>query len=609
MNILKFIFFFLSGLALMGVVQSLGGMGSRAVNVDFGLRDSISVCVGGNILTGLVLALLISVYCLLRRKQPQAPSTGFWAGTALGCAPLISFTAQEFFNWSGNPSSGIWASIPLFLFAPILNRKLSIKPMVSGGILLASLFLWSAAFWGWVPSINTETAQVGFSESDKQVSEQTPDVVLISIDTIRADAMLGPNSAHTPNFISLIEKGLWAEAAISPSNQTIPGHAGMLTGLGTGKLGLLDNSYAFPTSVTYLPEYFQKGGWNTSAVVSNGLLARPTGPSMGFDHYSDEVVLESHHIRIIRALEKLTLIGWITGTKDLEAIAKVAFYSDGSTRFPAEEQDLGLGYRTTDKALNSLEALSTFKSPYFFFLHYMDPHDPYNAPDEFAQTRPRNANSGTVLGIDFPAYLEEVDFLDAQLGKVLEAIQAKKRPTIIAITGDHGEFFLEHNLTGHRKHVFEEVLQVPFVLHGPGIPHKKLDEAFLEDIAPTLLARCGFDISSLDFDGVNLLDNPSVGRIHVARDTNRIAIRQGDWKWITELDKSGTPIPSRSGFVNLKNDPKEKNWPSSLPGPKGFDVAIQFILEELKATVGKVDLTENRKELLEQLGYGDLLVE
>jgi arylsulfatase A-like enzyme len=91
------------------------------------------------------------------------------------------------------------------------------------------------------------------------------------------------------------------------------------------------------------------------------------------------------------------------------------------------------------------------------------------------------------------AYEGEIAALDRVLGRLLEALLTEERPTIVLVTSDHGEEFYEHGGWGHGHSLHEELLRVPCIVAGSGIPEGRLvsGDARLVDVAPTLLELAG----------------------------------------------------------------------------------------------------------------------
>jgi arylsulfatase A-like enzyme len=127
-------------------------------------------------------------------------------------------------------------------------------------------------------------------------------------------------------------------------------------------------------------------------------------------------------------------------------------------------------------------------------------HDPYEVPEWFAEPakEPVERYRQTISYTD--QFLAALEAELARLGLV--------EGTVLCVVGDHGEAFGEHNLSGHERIAFDEVLRIPFCLRAPSLvkPATKVKKPVSSvDLAPTLLTLLGFDTNSVDFDGTNAL--------------------------------------------------------------------------------------------------------
>jgi hypothetical protein len=598
------LFPFLGGIGLFGLLQGLSG--TCLWRFDF-MRESVAMCTAGNLLAGVPLWVVLGALRKLLGALPASASTAFWGGACFGIASFFNSPAVNIFAIRDNPSIGLWLGFPLLVFAPWLGRKFPVSEKLANSFLVISLFGWAAAWADLVPEGMVSIGSLEARTHGLQVSVQTPDVLLVSIDTLRADAVVGPESADVPNLDALRAEGFWANGARSSGNQTIPGHTGMLTGLSTLHHRVLDNKQHFPRELEYLADYFHRAGWHTAGVVSNALLSRPMGPWRGFELYDDKVSLDR---MVIRLLRRVSLIGSFLDFDEIDTVASTIFFKEGDVVGNKEALDSGIGKKTTDQALKHIETLSGRPGPFFMFLHYMDPHAPYVAPAPWSGRLGSQLSPGAGEAAVMRAkYLEEVEFVDYQFGRVLAAIKENGRPTVVLVTGDHGEFLFEHDLTGHSHDAYEEVLKVPFILAGNGIPRRMLDEVHLADIVPTLLGRCGIEFDQGLVDGVDLIGFEYRNRFHVARDRKWVAMTEGEWKWMSPLNDDGLPIEGAGGFVNLSIDPNENDWPSKLIPTEEFLATVSAATAAMNVSPNDLDVSEEQRLLLRELGYADLLEE
>ena len=110
----------------------------------------------------------------------------------------------------------------------------------------------------------------------------------------------------------------------------------------------------------------------------------------------------------------------------------------------------------TDAALAELDGSAA--APLFLWVHYWDPHHPYTPPEPFKSAHPKSP------------YLGEVAYMDAELGRLVEAFERRaKGPTAIIIVGDHGEGLGDHGESQHGNLLYQSTMRVPLVMAGPGV--------------------------------------------------------------------------------------------------------------------------------------------
>lgn len=254
----------------------------------------------------------------------------------------------------------------------------------------------------------------------------SPHILLLTLDTTRADALgsYGATGSPTPNLDRLARRGLKFQRALTASPLTLPAHASLLTGLAPPEHGLRDNGgTALGPEPKTLPGELQKIGYRTGAFVASRVLDRRFGLDRGFDHYDDRM-----------AAERLGEYGY--PERDAAAV--------------------------TDSALAWVKGLEG-KAPLFLWVHYYDPHAPYRAPGSRGSPHPKLA------------YGEEVRFMDQQIGRLLEGLEAiaQRREWLVAAVADHGESLGEHGERAHGIFLYRSVLEVPLLLAGPGVPKGK----------------------------------------------------------------------------------------------------------------------------------------
>ncbi|HEX5717905.1 MAG TPA: sulfatase-like hydrolase/transferase [Thermoanaerobaculia bacterium] len=262
-----------------------------------------------------------------------------------------------------------------------------------------------------------------------------PSVILLTLDTTRADAL----GAGTPVLSALAARGTRWNQAVTPTPLTLPAHASLLTGLVPPEHGLRDNGTAvLPKDVPTLAAVFSSRGYATAAFVASRVLDRRFGLARGFGHYDDKAPAEQ--------------------------IGEYG-YPERNARQMTDAALAWLAKRPADK-------------PFFLWVHYYDPHAPYDPPgmDPRAGERQR--------------YAGEVAYMDREIGRLLARLPAH---SLIAAVGDHGEALGEHGERTHGIFLYQSTMQVPLILAGPGVPKGKVvaETAPTVRLASTLLRLSG----------------------------------------------------------------------------------------------------------------------
>ncbi len=265
----------------------------------------------------------------------------------------------------------------------------------------------------------------------------SPNVLLVTVDTLRPDALgwvAGRN--ETPHIDALARDSFRFKAARSPVPLTLPAHTSLLTGLDPPRHGVHDNGQVLGPGPRTLGEALRARGYATAAVVSGFPLRALFGLDRGFDHYDDRLPVEGDEWRERPALE-------------------------------------------TTKAALAWVASPTRSRPWFLWVHYYDPHDPYTPPERFRRPGPRGAYDGEVAAVD------------EAIGRLREGLARSHPPNglLTVLTADHGESLGEHGEQTHGFFVYESTLQVPLLVHFPGRvrPGESALPARLVDLAPTIL--------------------------------------------------------------------------------------------------------------------------
>ena len=300
------------------------------------------------------------------------------------------------------------------------------------------------SFWlvAAVASVAPATALAG---QGAHVAPAPASLLLITLDTTRADAIGaygGAAAAATPELDALAAAGLRFARAIAASPLTLPSHATLLTGLDPIEHSVRGNgTAALPAGIPTLAGALSEHGFSTAAFVGSRVLDRRFGLGRGFVHYDDAMLAE----RI------------------------------GEYGYPERPADA-----VTDAAIAWLAGRAQGE-PFFVWVHYYDPHAPYDPPPGLAGDDVRSR------------YLGEVAFVDRQVGRLLAAARAKSPALLVAAVGDHGEALGEHGERGHGIFLYRATIEVPMILAGPGLPRGRVvdEPVAISRLAATLLALLG----------------------------------------------------------------------------------------------------------------------
>lgn len=399
-----------------------------------------------------------------------------------------------------------------------------------------------------------------------------PNVILITIDTLRADAVgvysKGGRSL-TPNIDRLAQEGVTFLNATCPMPQTRPSHFSMLTSRYPRDHGVVNNVIPLGRDALTLTEVFQQAGWRTGGFVAVKLLDRSSGADQGFD----------------------------------------AFEAPAGPALPADQ--------VVPRAVAWL-AGGQGAAPSFLWLHLFDPHMPYAPPAGYRPLPP----AGLVTApseISWPGLLEwadrsggdlpdpllrharrlyegEVAFADHALGELLDHLRSRDLldSSVVLLTSDHGECFDHGIYFEHSDCLYEGAVRVPLVLRLPGARDAgRVSPEAVEnlDVAPTLLQLAGVQVPSQfrghslfgPYSGTGFLERPlyqseaaqnrprrqthirAVGgdRLRpVAPDLEIVGSRTARWKFLV--------YGRQEELYDLRQDPQEMvNLASTRPDVRG----------------------------------------
>ena len=312
---------------------------------------------------------------------------------------------------------------------------------------------------------------------------QLPNVILITLDTTRADRMgfLGSKRGLTPYLDALARESVVFTRAYAQVPLTTASHATILTGTYPQFHQVNDFGVPLAQDLPYAPYIFRGNGYHTAAFVGSLVLDPETRSAPGFERGFDTYDAGFH----LRHL--------------------------GEDRYHSIERR---GGEVVAHALAWLTAHQ--KGPFFVWVHLYDPHDPYDPPEPF-KTR----------YVSTP-YNGEIAYVDSVVGKLLTELRALGLydGALIAVMADHGEALGEHGETTHGIFLYDETIQVPLLFKLPGgrSAGTRIDSrAGLVDVLPTILQAVGIAVPP-EVQGESLLSGLKPAAAH-----DRLAYAESDY--------------------------------------------------------------------------------
>lgn len=403
----------------------------------------------------------------------------------------------------------------------------------------------------------------GLAHLKRPDAEGKPNVLLICLDTWRSDhaSFLGYERPTHPGLDQLVQSGVVFENAVAQAPWTMPSVASLFTSLVPSLHGARSHQarqkqvagrrwVRLGEEMVLLTEVFRDAGYDTAAWSRNPNITDKTGFGSGFETY------------------------------------KVYRGADGRTEVQVD-------------AVNSWLQEWDEQSPFFLYMHILDPHYPYEAPapfggridksglDDFQLTGelveerhlgnlPMTPEMNQKL-ID--TYDEELMYVDHHLTPFLEEVMKRYPNTLVVIYGDHGDEFLEHGKTpkgepgllGHGHSLYDELVYVPLLFWGPGVPVLRTNtQVRIFDVFPTLLELA--DLRSGPWTLGHLQGKSLVSVMKEEETAHRPApietggdgrpplhyrgLRIGEWKMIRREEDSQNSKPYFE-LYNLLEDPGE----------------------------------------------------
>jgi len=419
------------------------------------------------------------------------------------------------------------------LFALALRRRAAREApgwRATAAIASAAVALCAVSLAG--AQIAGRSARAGGSTSTGALPQRAPNILLIVMDTVRADAMscYGLPLDATPTIDRPAREGATFVNATSPAPWTLPAHASLFTGLYPSEHGAHYGYLHLDDDVTTMAELLSALGYATAGFSKKTWLSREMGTLQGFREYRD--------FRLPAPRERLFVARLRASVRDATRGRPVRFKDAGGAAIAAASADW-IRAHTGDPDRESATA-----PPFFLFINFNEAHLPY-LPQRidflrFARRMPTEAAMASnfdsmlyIAGVTRLAaqdlallaalYAGEIAYVDRQIAHVVAALEETRQldDTIVIITSDHGENIGEHGLMGHVLCVYDTLLRVPLVIRYPGrFRAGALDERLVQltDLLPTL-------VDIVDPEAVALLPQVS-GRSLLSPDDRGFAVAE-----------------------------------------------------------------------------------
>jgi arylsulfatase A-like enzyme len=376
-----------------------------------------------------------------------------------------------------------------------------------------------------------------------------PNILLVTLDTTRSDhlSLYGYTFPTSPFLEELAAAGTVFDECYAAAPATAPSHATLFTSRSPLNHRVVKNAVRLAERHETLAEMLRDRGYATAAVLSSFVMNAKFGLGQGFGHYDDMLSLRGSSIRW-KEWEGQT----VTGGFDRRAGA------------------------ATDRAVAWLEDERDPDAPFFLFVHYFDPHDPYDPPTAYRERFDNPSIDHPGVRTMLKHYDGEIAYTDDELRRLVAALDrlGLADDTLVIVTGDHGEGLMQRGYQYHGAHIYEEAVRVPLLVRWPGhvlAGRRHAGPVTIADVVPTIHELCGWPLAGRGFQGRSLAASlrdgtppPADGPVFLYRipyephsefgvwvDGEKHGVRAGSWKYLVS-ENEGT-----RELYDLARDPGE----------------------------------------------------
>jgi len=591
----------------------------------FAKRCSTSLAI--TVSLGLLLLVLRKLCATLSRDKATA-DRAFFASTSAVLAAVQ--TASWGYHVNRYSLKGYWAGVRDVLLTPerdfsfsLLSEELIVTNL---GILLAGIATGIALYflaqfltpkavavlgpgpgrrlWA-VGAVSLILIVVCSAVEGRPRNAGQPNILLISIDTLRADHLgcYGYPRGTSPHIDSLAQRGVVFTNTTAQANWTLPSHMSLMTSQAPAVHGVQTTGQKLARAKTTVAEVLKNAGYRTIGITGGYNVDERFGFAQGFDDYHAD------------KLEHLT--------------------SEEKIRY-------GQGVRLADTLPHILETLrAKDDAPLFLFVHAWDTHAPYMPHEDLigdysqdyrgdlemitheyiaAVNRGERAVSAEDADRIRALYDNEIRYVDRFLGTIFDELDKRqlRDNTIVALTSDHGDELMEHGLLNHGVALYQPEVHVPLIITYEGtLPAGLRVDSITRsiDIAPTILELAGVDYSAevaLEFQGRSLVNSWNrkmrpVSAVTEGRGPGERSLRAGKYKYIRGPESRGS---QKDELYNLDEDPGElvdlSDAEAEIARHLNQQLSVLFETFSGIRTFGmrqKVESDEQFKKKLRALGY------
>jgi len=472
-------------------------------------------------------------------------------------------------------------------------------PMLTGAGLVGLLVL-SGPF----ALLGTEKENTAAAALDGKAGDKPP-VILIMVDTLRADRLgsYGYSKAATPNLDALAKDGVQFDLTFAQASWTRPSTATLLTSLPPSAHSTMYKADRLPESVETIAEGFKASGYRTGGLVTNYNIAPYFNFAQGFDDY--RYLDPDYFWWADEGSSKLSLYNVARVVRE-----KVAPDNDKPAAYYQDAQV------TTDTAMAWIDGNKD--RPFFLYVSYMDPHDPYFA-------RPLNGEAYSRAATIDPdpklaarlsdIYDGEIAYFDTHFGRLIAHLKQAGLydKAVIAVTSDHGEEFQEHGGWWHGTTLYEEQIHVPLVIKRAGSKEAGSHVGELSrllDVTPTLAAEA--EVAPMPtWRGRNLFEGHGAPDAVFSEEDHQgnvlRSLRGKDWKLI----EANANNPRGLAPVELYRIDTDRAETKNVAGENAAVVQErQGVMKDVASGAAdgaakrdQHELDEDSQKMLENLGY------